>query len=234
MASSGLAVLLYVAFTTFAAAGLNPLHPTSEGAPLEWLQNLTLGASVVLAARMALDGSASGPRRIWLILLAAFAAFLLGEEISWGQHVFGWPTADWLARINAEGETNLHNLATIGEERETRLLLMIAAPLIAVVWPLARLAARRPLGRVPDWMTPGFGAIPWAIASAVAADAMRGAGFTAGRGLTKFQYGEVQELFLYILVLHGALGLLRAARWPDMRPRKASAAPLARRAAARA
>lgn len=36
--------------------------------------------------------------------------FLCGEEISWGQRIFGWQTMGIFAKINQQHETNLHNL----------------------------------------------------------------------------------------------------------------------------
>lgn len=45
--------------------------------------------------------------------LAAAAAFVIaGEELSWGQWLFGWSTPETWAQINAQKETNLHNLAS--------------------------------------------------------------------------------------------------------------------------
>ena len=32
------------------------------------------------------------------------------EEISWGQHVFGWETPDFFTKINSQNETNIHNI----------------------------------------------------------------------------------------------------------------------------
>jgi len=46
-----------------------------------------------------------------LLLLVAVTAFgMAGEEISWGQRVFGWSTPADLAHGNRQGETNLHNI----------------------------------------------------------------------------------------------------------------------------
>lgn len=36
-----------------------------------------------------------------------------GEEISWGQHYFGWEASDSIAAINRQNETNLHNIHKI-------------------------------------------------------------------------------------------------------------------------
>ncbi|WP_299852588.1 hypothetical protein [uncultured Roseovarius sp.] len=36
--------------------------------------------------------------------------FGAGEEISWGQRIFGWETSEALKELNKQDETNLHNL----------------------------------------------------------------------------------------------------------------------------
>lgn len=55
--------------------------------------------------------------RQWLamalsILVTLVFVVMIGEELSWGQRIFGWTTPEAYAEINAQGETNLHNLAT--------------------------------------------------------------------------------------------------------------------------
>ncbi len=46
----------------------------------------------------------------WLLLLLAVAAlFFAGEEISWGQHYFGWETPQTIAEVNRQQEFNIHN-----------------------------------------------------------------------------------------------------------------------------
>ena len=62
-------------------------------------------------------------RRVWLLrgqrptsfivmtfLLGLFFFFGAGEEISWGQRIFGVESSEFFAQHNAQGETNLHNL----------------------------------------------------------------------------------------------------------------------------
>ena len=56
-------------------------------------------------------------QRNWLavitaILMAIILFVMAGEELSWGQRIFGWATPDSFASINEQSETNLHNLAT--------------------------------------------------------------------------------------------------------------------------
>ena len=45
----------------------------------------------------------------WLAIFGLGCVYFLGEEISWGQHLFGWATPDNWMEINDQGETNLHN-----------------------------------------------------------------------------------------------------------------------------
>lgn len=47
------------------------------------------------------------------LLLALLFFVALGEEISWGQRIFGWDTPEVMQRINSQQETNLHNLRFI-------------------------------------------------------------------------------------------------------------------------
>ncbi|MFK7910217.1 MAG: hypothetical protein AB8F34_06395 [Akkermansiaceae bacterium] len=46
----------------------------------------------------------------WYLILAALFFFVTGEEISWGQRIFGWATPDWMAENNVQEETTIHNL----------------------------------------------------------------------------------------------------------------------------
>lgn len=39
-----------------------------------------------------------------------------GEELSWGQRIFGWETPAAMAEINAQNETNLHNIQLVHQK----------------------------------------------------------------------------------------------------------------------
>jgi hypothetical protein len=61
---------------------------------------------------------ADGTRRLlpWAYLgLAVLFFFAAGEEISWGQRIFGWGTPEALELANGQDETNLHNLGPLQE-----------------------------------------------------------------------------------------------------------------------
>lgn len=47
---------------------------------------------------------------LYILGIGIFFIVCAGEEISWGQRVFGWETPQSFADANEQGETNLHNL----------------------------------------------------------------------------------------------------------------------------
>jgi len=46
----------------------------------------------------------------WFLFLAIWCFMVFGEEISWGQHILGFNSPDYINEINKQHETNLHNL----------------------------------------------------------------------------------------------------------------------------
>lgn len=55
-------------------------------------------------------------RKSYFFGVLAFIFFLgFGEEISWGQRVFGWSTPERMKSINVQGEMNIHNLEIFHE-----------------------------------------------------------------------------------------------------------------------
>ncbi|MCH7622651.1 MAG: hypothetical protein IIB46_01045 [Nitrospinae bacterium] len=49
-------------------------------------------------------------RNIFYLLLAVIFFTGFGEEISWGQRIFGWEAPPFIKEINRQKETNIHNL----------------------------------------------------------------------------------------------------------------------------
>jgi hypothetical protein len=83
----------------------------------EWLGTIALfaGSGLALSAWFATrnDPDYRGVKRLLLLALALVLFFGAGEEISWGQRIFGWGTPSGVAKANLQGETNLHNLEVI-------------------------------------------------------------------------------------------------------------------------
>lgn len=87
-----------------------------EDGPLEWgtFVMLTLSGFLMLGRAWRLR---QGRSRIFLgvtVLAGLVLLFGAGEEISWGQRVFGIETPEFLAEHNRQRETNLHNLEVYG------------------------------------------------------------------------------------------------------------------------
>jgi hypothetical protein len=109
-------------------------------------------ASLVLLSNAARLASRGARRAAGLTAFYALLFFLAaGEEISWGQRIFGWEANDFFAENNYQGETNFHNLM-VGEVRLAQvlfgsvlttvlLLYLVVLPLLypRVAW-IARLA----------------------------------------------------------------------------------------------
>jgi hydrogenase/urease accessory protein HupE len=91
----------------------------AEDGPVETATALfLLVAGLMLAWRIrGLSGLGAALTGVYALLFL----FAAGEEISWGQRIFGWNSNDFFATHNAQGETNLHNL-TVGGHRLARTL----------------------------------------------------------------------------------------------------------------
>lgn len=89
----------------------------------------------------------TGDRLMGLLYLGLAGAlfFLIGEELSWGQRIFGWQTADTYVAINKQDETNLHNVYGVGAAFKWIQLLVGAFGTIPplLVWRWNRLAPYR-------------------------------------------------------------------------------------------
>lgn len=83
---------------------------TREGGPVETASALVLlimaGYGLFRLVAPPLPGR-KGTLGLFGLTLAAFLAAM--EEISWGQHVWGFAAPDFFRRYNRQGETNLHN-----------------------------------------------------------------------------------------------------------------------------
>jgi hypothetical protein len=80
-------------------------------------------------------------RRCLLIAVAAMAVFIAGEEISWGQRIFGIPTPEAARAVNIQGELNLHNLKRVYDLPKYKPLgaaLLIGLAVSIALGPLQR------------------------------------------------------------------------------------------------
>ena len=126
-----------------------------EDGPVEWGGTICLLLSSLVLLRNAL--SLMGKGRPGAAALTGFYALLFffasGEEISWGQRIFGWESGAFFTHANAQHETNIHNLV-IGHIKLAKtlfgsgltavlLLYLVVLPFAyALISPVQRLANR--------------------------------------------------------------------------------------------
>ncbi len=79
-------------------------------------------------------------RNIYFGLLGLLFFLGFGEEISWGQRIFGWETPETMMALNAQEETNIHNLQIFhnknedGTEKSFLELLLNMNRLFIIFW----------------------------------------------------------------------------------------------------
>ena len=148
-----LMVWLLVAAMVLLITGLKLISPDldaykrlvfGEGGLVEWGQVLILVAAIRVSWLIGDDlflrlGHA---RPGWLARgFAGLLGFLLLEELAWGQVIFGWQTPESIRMINAQQETNLHNIGWFQDRLDGFKFLATLVVLLAVV--LAPRVARR-------------------------------------------------------------------------------------------
>ncbi len=99
---------------------------TGEDRLLEWGQFFGYAAALVLAVLLALSLWRAGRRGPALAYAALAAGCLLvaGEEIAWGQRVFGYGTPEELQEINRQGEATVHNIKSVQDVFSLALLFI--------------------------------------------------------------------------------------------------------------
>ena len=173
---------------------------TAEDSLLEWGQFLCVFISAGLFTIMGFRLLRMGQYGIGLlyVLIGLSAFFVAGEEISWGQRVFGWSTPEALDEINHQGETNVHNIRWVQALFGYVVLLGgmygTVTPLLALRFPgkrprtLLNFLLIPPLCTVPAFMMPfgyrTFRALIWPETDFMVV-----------------KFGEAPELCLYIGLL---------------------------------
>ena len=152
----------------------------------------------------------------WTALLALGAIYFAGEELSWGQWVFGWSAPEHWGEMNDQGETNLHNLAQWGWllDQLPRLLLTLAAAAGGVLVPLWYLARRMEAPSVTSWsgLLPNIACLPAALIAVLVRplDTLFESMGDAVPAFLGVGGGELKECMLAVFILMYA-GALRAA-----------------------
>ena len=198
----------------FGADSLNPTELRRETTPIEALQDLLLAAGVLFSLWMFISPEARNRNyvKLWMLILAGVFVLVLGNEISWGRRLFSWHVVNdawphgWTHRVS------LHPLSP-GKIDKPRSATLVIIGLGAVGYPIVEaIRGHRWLG-LPAWFGPRLGGIVWPAVAAytIVANRFLAHGPTIF-GITRFQFSQIEELFIYIFLLNYALARRDALR----------------------
>jgi len=176
----------------------------SESGAVELATPLASGAGAVfgIAALRHRKRLPTGWLRGWVALCSGGCVFFTGEELSWGQHLFGWATPESLLAINDQGETNLHNISSWFDQKPRMLL-----DLFVLYGGIIRVLLHRGDVRKGDWRAwfwPTYICLPSAgLAMLVQVPALLQSrlGMDLSATIHWSNWPELQELYLAIFLL---------------------------------
>lgn len=136
-----------------------------------WIEILTvvfLLVAILFGAMFLLQRRVPGHDWVlwWMVILVLGSIYFAGEEVSWGQHIFGWEASEYWQSLNDQGETNLHNTGPLFDQIP-RALLSAAALVGGVLVPLYFLFTKRHPGKASRhyWLWPTYECVPAALFS---------------------------------------------------------------------
>lgn len=143
----------------FFPAWASEIGPVELGTALLLFPAVYFGVSVV-RQRARLPGALLPS---WYGIVSVGCFYLAGEELSWGQHLVGWETPQWLAERNDQNETNIHNISGLFDQ-QPRLLLELWV-LVSLLVATARVIGQtgRDPNRASHWFWGWQAVIPAAL-----------------------------------------------------------------------
>ena len=111
----------------------------SESGPHETLQAVIMLFSFLLAGGCFLDKRVSKTLllRGWFFTAMICSFYVAAEEVSYGQHLWGWSTPDFWRGVNDQEETNLHNTSSWLDQKP-RLILILSIVIGTLIVPLLK------------------------------------------------------------------------------------------------
>lgn len=181
---------------------------------MESLQNIFLLIALVMMIALAFRADTKW-LRAWMAFVAFGTFYLLGEEISWGQHYFGWEIGGIFEHINDQGETNFHNSEGGWLDQKPRALLLLGMILGTIVHPIVKWARKgRGLFDNPWWLAPTLASLPPVIFSQLGAlperlDELNLFDISMQALTYNYRSSELEEVFMYVFFITYTLSLGR-------------------------
>ena len=132
-----IAIMMIIAFALFFTNVRSFEKYVQEDGVVEWLTvvGLLLGCFICLQRFFKLLKK----RTAWFLFVTFFAGMFLffaaGEEISWGQRIFGIESSEYFKEHNKQGETNLHNLI-VGGKNLNKIIFSIGLVSVLAIYLL--------------------------------------------------------------------------------------------------
>ena len=175
----------------------------SESGPHEALEFLCAALACGLALKCLYDYRNESLLRLWFGLASIGTLYIAGEEISWGQHIFGWITPDFWSGVNDQDETNLHNTSAWLDQKP-RLLLFVSIVIAGLIGPALRRWKKPTFDKlVPEryrFLFPSAYLVPAALGVLLPYMAQLIAHRAFNTSLF-VRVSEVQELYMYYFLL---------------------------------
>jgi hypothetical protein len=136
-----------------------------EDRAVEWATTLLFLAAGVVRCYQAIR-----TRRLFDVLVGLFCLFVAGEEISWGQRLFGFTPPTVFLEHNTQQEANVHNFADVfGRPKWTLILALggygLLLPALARMGPtrrlLDRVGATAPSHALAPWFFAAIALLIW-------------------------------------------------------------------------
>lgn len=191
-------VVIVTAYLTMAL--YNPvayMWATYEDLIGEWAQWYCFLVALILSAKLAYS---SASHRLFFSLLTVACFYVIMEEISWGQRLFGFTSPEFFQVHNLQRETNLHNFLTgpYNTVLKNFIEYTLATGLVfyGLVYPLTSKMNWKPAAWINLWIPPPPLALwPYFVTAAV-----------LEIGLLSFNEAEIAELLiglaLVIMLIH--------------------------------
>ena len=138
--------------------------------------------------------------KVWLGIAAVGSFYIVGEEMSWGQHLLNWATPEYWSTLNDQDETNLHNI-TSWFDQKPRAVLQTGVVIGGILLPIYTKFRPALLGYRWSIILPPAICLPTAVLSELVDRSKDAIAVFELPWYLFYRASEVHETFLYWFIL---------------------------------